>query len=212
MGQEMITVKARPEIGKAANRTIRKEGCVPAVIYGLGKDPQTIAILAKTVARIIASDTGMNSMVEMACEGTDARDHVIIKEVARNPVTGRLVHVDFMRVDPTHKVRVKVPLRLTGTPLGVKEGGMLDFIHREIEVECLPSFIPAHIDIDVSAMVVDDTLRMHDLTLDAHLTLLGDPHNTICIIHGKQAEIEETPAAEGAAAPVAPEPVVAGKK
>ena len=117
---------------------------IPAVIYGLNEPPVAIAISPKIVARIIASETGMNSMIHLQREGTDIKRHVIIKDVQRHPVTGRLSHVDFMRVDPTHKVRVKVPIRLKGVPAGVKEGGILDFTHREIEVECLPSFIPAH--------------------------------------------------------------------
>jgi len=203
MSQETIIVSQREIVGKAASRETRKVGNIPAIIYGLDKAPVPVAVSAKIVARVIASDSGLNSLIPMQVPGADL-DHVIIKEVARHPVTGRLAHVDFMRVDPTHKVRVKVPIRLKGTPAGVKEGGMLDFIHRELEVECLPSFIPAHIDVDVSRLVVNDSLRMDQLSLDAHLTLLGDVHNVICIVHGKQAaEADET---------ATPEPVVAAKK
>jgi large subunit ribosomal protein L25 len=111
-----------------------------------------------------------------------------------------------MRVDPTHKVRVKVPIKLVGTPVGVKEGGILDFTHREIEVECLPSFIPAHVDVNVSALQVGDSLRLDQVVLDANLTLQGDSHNVICSVLGKQAE-EELPEAEAAAAPAAAAPV-----
>jgi large subunit ribosomal protein L25 len=205
MSQDIITVTKRETIGKAANREVRKAGDVPAVIYGLGKEPIAVAVNAKATARVIASDSGLNSLIEMQIQGAEI-DHVIIKDVARFPVSGRLMHIDFMRVDPTHKVRVKVPIRLKGTPLGVKEGGMLDFIHREIEVECLPAFIPAHIDVEVAHLLVDESLRMEQLNLDDHLTLLGDHHNVICIVHGKQA-----PTAEELAA-ATPEPVVAAKK
>ena len=100
---------------------------IPATIYGLGEAPVSIAISPKVVARVLATDTGMNTMLHLQREGTDIKRHVIIKDLQRDPVNGRLVHVDFMRVDPTHKVRVHVPIVLHGTPLGVKEGGLRTF-------------------------------------------------------------------------------------
>lgn len=211
MNQETITIALRQGTGKSASRGLRKQGMIPAVIYGLNEAPVAVAISPKVVARIIASETGMNSLIHLQREGTDIKRHVIIKDVQRDPVTRRLVHVDFMRVDPNHKVRVKVPVVLKGTPLGVKEGGLLDFTHREIEVECLPSFIPAHVDIAVDHLQIGDSLRLDQLNLDSHLTVLGDAHNVICSVVGKEAE-EETetaaPAAEGAeaAAPAAEAP------
>ena len=197
MSDEIIVVAQRERVGKAETKKLRKQGLIPATIYGLGEAPVSIAISPTTVARIIASDTGLNSLVYLQREGTDIKRHVIIKDVQRDPVTRRLVHLDFMRVDPTHKVRVQVPIRLKGTPAGVKEGGILDFVHRVIEVECLPAFIPGHIDVDVSAMVVGSSLRLDQLQLDSHLTVLGDAHNVICAVQGKEAE--EAPAEEGEA-------------
>jgi large subunit ribosomal protein L25 len=205
---ETISVAKRERVGKSASRELRKSGLIPATIYGLSEPAVSIAISPKVVARILASDTGMNSMIHLQREGTDIKRHVIIKDVQRDPVTGRLAHVDFMRVDPTHKVRVHVPIVLKGTPAGVKEGGLLDFVHRTIEVECLPGFIPGHIDVNVDHMHVGDTIRLDQITFDAHVTVLGDAHNVICSVHGKAAE-EETPAAEAAAAP---EPAVVGAK
>lgn len=206
MNQDVIVVAKREEMGKRATNALRKQGLIPAVIYGLGEPSVAVSISPKVVARILASDTGMNSMVHLQREGTDIKRHVIIKEVQRHPVTGRLVHVDFMRVDPTHKVRVHVPIVLKGTPVGVKEGGLLDFIHREVEVECLPAFIPAHIDVAVDHLKVGDTIRLDQIQLDSHLTVLGDAHNVICSVHGKKTE-EEPAAAEAAKEPE----VVAGK-
>ena len=194
---ETIVVAKREAVGKAASRELRKQGLIPATIYGLGEAVVSVAISPKIVARILASETGMNSMIHLQREGTDIKRHAIIKELQRDPVTRRLTHVDFMRVDPTHKVRVQVPIVLKGTPAGVKEGGILDFVHRVIEVECLPAFIPGHIDVDVSAMVVGSSLRLDQLQLDSHLTVLGDAHNVICAVQGKEAE--EAPAEEGEA-------------
>ena len=208
MTEEIIPVAKRETTGKASNNALRNAGMIPAVIYGLNEPPVAIAISPKIVARIIASDTGLNSMIHLQREGTDIKRHVIIKALQRHPVSGRLSHVDFMRVDPTHKVRVKAPLVLKGSPLGVKEGGILDFIHREVEVECLPAFIPGHIDIDISGMRIGDTLRVDQVTIDGHLTIIGDAHNVVCTIHGKP--VEEEVAVE--AAPVAAAPAKKGKK
>lgn len=203
MSQEIITVAKREETGKGAARAFRRQGLVPAVIYGLNEAPVAITIPAKTVARILASDSGMNSLIHLQREGTDIKRHVIIKDLQRDPVTGRLAHVDFMRVDPTHKVKVHVPIVLKGTPAGVKEGGILEFVHRQIEVECLPAFIPGHIDIVVDHLAVGDTLRLDQIQLDGHLTVLGDAHNVICAVHGKKAE-EEAGAGEAKEPEVVP--------
>lgn len=208
MSEETIVVAKRDKVGKNATRDLRNANLIPAVIYGLNEPTVSVAISPKVVARIIASESGMNSLISMQREGTDIKRHVIIKDLQRHPVTGRLSHVDFLRVDPTHKVRVKAPLVLKGSPIGVKEGGILDFTHREVEVECLPAFIPGHIDINISGMRIGDTIRVDQVTFDSHLTIIGDTHNVICTIQGKP--VEEV--VEGAEAAPAAEPAKKGKK
>lgn len=196
-----LLVTPRATTGKSATRDLRNAGNIPATVYGLNEAPVSVGANPKAVARIIASDSGMNSLVELEIEGK-GKSHVIIKDLQRHPVTGRLSHIDFMRVDPTHKVRVHVPIVLKGTPIGVKEGGILDFVHRVIEVECLPAHIPGHIDVNVASMRIGETLRLDQITINPALTILGDAHNIICAMHGKPAE-EAAPEAE-AAAPAAP--------
>jgi len=200
--EPIITLAKRETTGKVSNNALRNAGMIPAVIYGLSEPPVAVSISPKVVARIIASETGMNSLIHVQREGTDIKRHVIIKDLQRHPVTGRLSHVDFMRVDPDVRVRVKVPIVLKGTPAGVKEGGLLDFTHREIEVECLPSFIPANVAVDVTALQIGESLRLDQITLEGHLTLKGDAHNVICSVLGKKAE--EEVAVEAAPAPAAP--------
>ena len=208
MTQEVLIVPKRESFGKAAIRDLKKSGMIPAVVYGLSEPPVAIAISPKAVARVLASDAGMNSVMFLQREGTDIKRHVIIKDLQRDPLTGRLRHVDFMRVDMTVKVRVKVPVRLVGTAIGVKsQGGVLDFAHREIELECLPSIIPAHIDVDISNLAVGDSIRFEQITLMPNVVFTGDAHQTVCSVHGKAAE-EEVAAAPAAAAA---EPVVAKK-
>ena len=206
MSQEVFIVPKRETFGKAAVRDLKKSGLIPAVVYGLKEAPVAIAISPKAVARVLASDSGMNSVMFLQREGTDIKRHVIIKDLQRDPITSRLRHVDFMRVDMTLKVRVKVPVRLVGTSIGVKAmGGVLDFAHREIEIECLPSIIPAHIDVDISNLGEGDSIRFEQLTLGANIVFTGDAHQVVCSVHGKAAEEEV------AAPAAAPEPEVAKK-
>jgi large subunit ribosomal protein L25 len=202
--EDAIVVSLRTQIGKSANRKLRKEGMIPATVYGLGEDAVSLTIGPKIVARILSSDTGMNSLIYLQREGTDIKRHVIIKSLQRNPITGRLTHVDFMRVDPNRKLCLKVPIRLIGTPAGTKEGGMLEFVQRVVEIECLPKNIPAHIDVDVSHMKISDNLRLGELKLPGNIELLDPAHSVICIVHGQKAEEAATEAAtETAAAPAA---------
>jgi large subunit ribosomal protein L25 len=211
MSQDVLIVPKRETFGKAAIRDLKKSGLIPAVVYGLNEAPIAIAISPKAVARVLASEAGMNSVMFLQREGTDIKRHVIIKDVQRDPITGRLRHVDFMRVDMTHKVRVKVPVRLLGTAIGVKSmGGVLDFAHREIELECLPSIIPAHIDVDVTNLAVGDSIRFEQITLMPNVAFVGDAHQTVCSVRGKAAEEEE--AAAPAAAAAEPEVAKKGKK
>ena len=212
MSQEVLVVPKRDTFGKAAIRELKKSGLIPAVVYGLTEPPVAISISPKAVARVLASDTGLNSVVFLQREGTDIKRHVIIKDVQRHPITGRLRHIDFMRVDMTLKVRVKVPVRLVGTAIGVKgQGGILDFAHREIEIECLPSIIPAHIDVDISNLSVGDSIRFEQITLGANIIFTGDAHQVVCSVHGKAAE-EELAIAPVAAAVAEPEVAKKGKK
>jgi large subunit ribosomal protein L25 len=209
MSQEVLVVPKRETFGKAAVRDLKKSGMIPAVVYGLNEPPVAIAISPKAVARVLASETGMNSVMFLQREGTEIKRHVIIKDLQRDPITSRLRHVDFMRVDMTLKVRVKVPVRLVGTSIGVKSmGGVLDFAHREIEIECLPSLIPAHIDVDINNLAVGDSIRFEQLTLGPNVVFTGDAHQVVCSVHGKAAE-EEVAAP---AAAVEPEVAKKGKK
>lgn len=203
---ETVIVPLRSDLGKAASKALRKSGMIPAVVYGENEPTVSITISPKVVAKIISSESGLNSVIFLQREGTDIKRHVIIKDVQRHPVTGRLQHVDFLRVDPTHKVRVKVPVRLLGVPYGVKtQGGMVDFVHRELEIECLPSLIPAHIDVDINALKVGDSVRFDQLTLASTLRIIGESHEVVAAVHGKPAE---EVAVEAAIA----EPEVVGKK
>jgi len=207
--EEAIKVALRTETGKSACRKLRQEGMIPATVYGLGENCVSLKISPKIVAKVISSDTGMNSLIYLQREGTDIKRHVIIKDLQRHPVTGRLIHVDFMRVDPNRKVKVRVPIRLIGTPIGVKEGGTLEFVHREIEIECLPKNIPAHINVEISHLKIAENERLENIKLPNETVLMDDPHNVICIVHAKRGE--EVAATDAAAAEAGAAPAAAAK-
>jgi len=187
VNKKIIQVTKRENTGKVSTNALRKLGMIPSVIYGLNEPPVAVSISPKVIARVIASDSGMNSTLYLHLDGTDIKRHVIIKDIQRHPVTGRLSHVDFIRIDPTHRVRVKVQIRLKGTPVGVKAGGMLDFTHREIEIECLPNLIPPYLDVNIENLNIGDSLRLDQIPMNSYLTIHGDTHNVVCSILGKQA-------------------------
>ena len=139
----------RESRGKNEARRLRVAGQIPAVVYGGGQDPQAVAVSPKELSRLLHSESGLNTLIDLQVAGATTK--VIVKDYLLQPVTHQLLHADFYRVDLTKKVQVKVAVRLHGEPRGVKvQGGVLDFVHREIEVESLPAEIPEHIDIDVS--------------------------------------------------------------
>ena len=196
---EAIQVALRTQTGKSAVKKLRKAGLIPATVYGLGEPTVSLQISPKILAKLLASETGMNSLIFLQREGTDIKRHVMVKDLQRHPVTGRLVHVDFMRVDPSKKVRVRVPIRLVGTAIGIKEGGMLEFVLREAHVESLPGIIPTGLELDVTDLRIGDNARMEQLRMPEHIELLDAPHTVVCILHGKKVEEEGTEEAAAAA-------------
>jgi large subunit ribosomal protein L25 len=210
--EDAIIVALRTETGKSANKKLRKEGLIPATVYGLGEPPVSLKINPKIAAKIISSETGMNSLVYMQREGTDIKRHVIIKDLQRHPVTGRLVHLDLMRVDPARKVRVSIPIKLIGTPLGAKEGGTLEFVHRAVHIVCLPAAIPPRIDVEISHLKIHENIRLEQVKLPDNIECLDPPQSVICIVHGKKAEEVPAEAAAAAATEAAPEAAAAPAK
>lgn len=185
MNNEIIKLIKRETTGKASSNALRNAGLIPAVVYGLSQPPMAIAVNPKAIARILASDSGVNSVVCLKQDDNEVGCNVLIKEIQRNPITDRLSHIDFIRIDTSHRVRVKVQIVLKGNPIGVKEGGILDFIHREIDIECLPGLIPPHIDVNVEHLKIGDSLRLEQLKLDANIILHSDVHDVICSVIGK---------------------------
>ena len=213
MAEISLEVSPREGIGKEVAKKLRAKGQVPAVVYGGHRDPVAITVDRKTVSEMIQkSEHGVRSVFLLKMTGTDQNRHAMIKDIQIDPISRKMMHIDFVRVDMSEKVRVNVPVHVTGTALGVKEGGLLDFQVRELHVECLPNAIPDAVEIDVSPLGHHEYYRIADLKLPEGVKVLDDPDRVVVGVTQARAEVVETPvAAEGAEAAAAAEPEVIKK-
>jgi large subunit ribosomal protein L25 len=190
-----LEVQPREKTGKNANRRSRTSGKIPAVVYGGGRESVSIEVDRKTLVDTMKGHTGENPIFLLKLG--DKERHAMIRHMQVDPVSRQVIHIDFQRVLMDQKVRVAVPVELTGTPFGVKtEGGMLDFITREVHVECLPGQIPKHIDVDVTALHLGQHVEAKDLQLPEGVALLDEPDRVIASV-GHHGKLETAGEAEG---------------
>jgi large subunit ribosomal protein L25 len=209
----VVEVPERSDRGKNAAGRIRRAGGVPGVLYGLGQPPFAVSVGSRRVEEVLATETGKNTIFTLALSGQDKTRAAMIKALQRDPLTERLVHVDFVRVDLDKAVRVSVPLRLVGIAEGVKnEGGLMEFVHRLLEVECLPTNIPDHIELDVTALHVNQHLSVKDIAAIANVTVLDEPDTIVCVVAIPKEEAAPVVEEAAAAAPAEPEVIKKGKE
>ena len=196
----VVDVVSRSETGKNVSRRLRRSGSIPAVIYGMGKPALALVVEPETIQSILTSESRGNTLFQLRLDGAkDRTRHVMIRDRQKDPVTGDLVHVDFVRIDLERKVLVEVPVQIEGIAAGVKnDGGILDFIGRTIQVSCFPQDIPGSVLADVTEMNVGQVLRVKDLPGDPRHEVLTDPEHPILVISAPPAA-EPTPEEEAAA-------------
>jgi len=209
----------RATFGKNEARRLRVGGQIPAVLYGgavVDGTPQAmpIAVNPKTLMNILRAESGVNTLINLTVGDEGVR--VLMKEYQRDPVTEKLLHVDFYRVAMDKLLTVTVPVTVKGEPKGVKQqGGFLDFVHREVLIECLPADIPEHIEIDVTELLIGQSVRLRDVATDPKWRSVSEPD--IMLVHVVPARVVAAPAEgtpEAAAAvgtPAEPEVVKKGK-
>ena len=195
-----ITIKAqkREQLGKNACHRLRREGRVPAVIYGEGADSQPLIVDKKDFLAILKSESGENTLFKVGFEAEllDA----MIKDLQTDPATDELLHVDLIRISMDKAIRVSVNVLLKGEPVGVKaEGGFVDFITRQVEVECLPKDIPESLDLDISQLHLHQSAKIADLAAPAGVKLMGEPNQVLVIIELPKEEVVKEAAPEEAA-------------
>jgi len=215
MAEVTLEVERRETTGKEVAKKLRREGRVPAVVYGAHREPVAITVDRKAVSELIQKgEHGIRSVFLLKMSGTDQQRHAMIKEVTIDPISRKMMHIDFVRVLMDEKVRVTIPVHPNGTAIGVKEGGLLDWQVREIHIECLPNAIPDSIEVDVSALGVHDYLRVKDLTVGEGVKVLDDPERVVVGVTVARAEVVAEPAAgdvAAAASTAEPEVIKKGK-
>jgi large subunit ribosomal protein L25 len=201
--------------GKNEARRVRAAGKIPAVVYGDKSEAAVISVDPKTLLRILHSESGVNTLISLKFEG-EGDTRVLVRDYQVDPVTQRPLHVDFYRIAMDKLLRVTVPIMLKGEPKGVKaQGGVLDFVNRDIEVECLPADIPEHIDIDVADLLINQGIRVRDLPENAKWKPVTDGDAMIVHVVTPKVEAVEEPAAAAAATAggaAEPEVIKKGKK
>jgi large subunit ribosomal protein L25 len=212
-----LDVLKREGFGKNEARRLRAQGRIPAVLYGgqkAGENAEPIAVDPKVLMRILHSESGLNTLIELSLNGSSTR--VLVKEYQVDPVTHKLLHVDFYRIAMDKVLTVTVPVVVKGEPKGVKQqGGVLDFVHREVEVECLPADIPDKIEIDVSELLLNEAIRVRDVAPSPKFKIVTEGEVMLVHVETPKAEEPEPTAADTAAvataAPVEPEVIKKGK-
>lgn len=193
-----LTVKRRQMQGSRPMRRLRGEGLVPGVVYGKAMEPLSVVVEARALQQLLQAKAGEHALVTLRLEDGKAWEKpVLVHDLQVDPVDGRLLHVDFHAIVLTERLKVKVPLVLKGEPVGVKQdGGILEHFLREVEVECLPTEIPAHVELDVSSMKIGDTVHVRDLTAPANARITSEPDGAIAsVLMPKEEKPEEAAAA-----------------
>jgi large subunit ribosomal protein L25 len=211
----LIEAKLREDAqrGKNEARRLRAQGRIPAVLYGAKKDALAVSLDPKQIGRVLTSETGHNTIFDL--QVGQEKTKAMIVDWQYEPIKGWLMHIDLKRIAMDERLRVKVPIMLKGEPAGVKQqGGILEQVLREVELECLPSDIPSHIDVDVSELVFGQVVRVSDLPHGGKVKFLTDENQAVAHITAVKEEVAPTPeaAAEAAAAPAEPEVIKKGKQ
>jgi large subunit ribosomal protein L25 len=202
----VIEAQVRIPGGKNANKRLRKSGRIPAVVYGPGKQPVVVTVDPGVVKTILHSESGKNTIFSVSIDGTE-QGNAMVKDYQLDPVHGNLIHTDFLEIAMDRLLVVTVNVEIVGEAEGVKlDGGIMDLVTRSIEVECFPSDIPESIKVDVSALKINDYIRVKNIQPDAKIKILTEPEVVVVTIVPPQKE--ELPAE---AAPVTAEPEVIKK-
>jgi large subunit ribosomal protein L25 len=212
--EAVLEAVRRAEFGRNNAGRLRRQGRIPAVIYGgTPVAAESLAVDPKQLLRILYSESGVNTLITLKLDGVATDTRVLIKEFQLHPVTQHLLHADFYRVAMDKPIRVTVPVQLTGEAKGVKaQGGVVDFVHREMVVECLPANIPEHITIDVTELMLHDGVRVRDVQSDGRWKALSDADMLIVHVVAPKVEAEAAPAeAAVPTAPAEPEVIKKGK-
>jgi large subunit ribosomal protein L25 len=212
MSEAILEVQPREQTGTGPNRRLRASGWIPAVVYGGGKDPVAIKVERTSFLDLLRETGSENAVFLLELAGTGKQRHTMVREIDSDPITRRVKHIDFQRVLMDEVVRVSVQVELVGIPEGVKtHGGVLDFITREISVECLPGVIPDRFELDVSELEIGDHREAGDLDIPKGVELLEEVDRVLVSIAAPRLEEEEEDEDELLLETASAEPEVIGR-
>jgi large subunit ribosomal protein L25 len=207
--EAVVATPREGKFNKNAARRVRVAGKIPAVVYGAGQETVAVAVDPKVITRILHSDSGHNTIFDLSVEGSAAVKAMIV-DWQNEPIKGKLLHIDLKRIAMDKAMRVSVPIQLIGIPVGVRsQGGILEHVLREVEIECLPGDIPSHLDVDVSNMELHGLIHVSDLPHSGSIKFLGDENATVA--HVTVIKEEVVAVEEVVAAPTEPEVAKKGK-
>jgi large subunit ribosomal protein L25 len=201
MKEIVIKVKERGKLGKEHAKKLRRDGIIPAVVYGAETSPLPLEVEAKSFHALLRSGLGENVIITLNIDAQkDGDKKVLIREVQRDPVWGNILHIDFQQISLAKKLTINAPVQLVGTPIGVEQdGGILQHVLRELEVECLPTDIPEKIEVDVTNLKIGDSIHVGDIKLEK-VEILTDPQGSIVSVVPptvfKEPEVAPAAAAE----------------
>ncbi len=197
-----LEVRERAERGSRRSRRLRAEGFIPGVLYGKGHS-RAIVVAERDLRAAMTGPSGLHAILDVVIDGQKTVHPSVLAEYQQDPIRGTLSHIDLREVRLDQPIHAAVVIQLVGESVGVKSGGVLSLVTREVQVEALPADIPEHIDVDMSGMEVGDVLRLEDIRLIANVTFLDDPHETVIATVSTPrgyAELEEAEAAAAAEA------------
>jgi large subunit ribosomal protein L25 len=195
MVQSSLRVKPRKRIGKSGAREVRKEGNIPAILYGQGEDSVPLVVQPDELKQALSNNAGMNTVLELEIDGFEppAKKFSMLREVQKDPLKNRVLHIDFLAIDMEKNVKVKVPVNTQGRSEGERKGGKLEKLMRTIDLECLPGNIPDSIEIDVSSLNMGDFVDIAGLTFGEGVKPLRDGSEKVVhvIVERSTEEVEE---------------------
>jgi large subunit ribosomal protein L25 len=177
-----LNVKERESRGSAASRRLRAGGLIPGVLYGNGNDAHPFSIEERDLRKALTGDHGLHAILDVVLEGQSRAHHAVLKDYQLDAIRGRLLHIDLQEVRLDQAIQAQVVIELVGEPAGVKEGGVLSQINREVNVEALPMEVPDRLELDVSSLAIGDALRVSDLRVPEGVKLLDDPEAVLATV------------------------------
>jgi large subunit ribosomal protein L25 len=211
MQEVAIQAESREELGNGPGRRLRANGRIPAVVYGLGRPNVAVSVDTRELDHLV-HESGEHAMIALQVGDGGEVEHVLLRETQRDPITDRLIHADFFRIDPSKPVEIEVPIRAQGVAVGQKTGGVLEQLLRTIEIRCLPSDMPAFLEFDVTDIAVGHSLHVGDISVSGDLVVLTPPDTALFTVVAPRALEEEEEEAEAAEGEEITEPELVGKE